>query len=66
MIFQRFSRNKKKEKDKTAFKTAYNRAMEVKCTVLKVGEVVCSVLEFREEKRTFAKVEACLTCFVLF
>jgi hypothetical protein len=30
MIFQRFSQNKKKEKGKTAFETAYNRAREVR------------------------------------
>jgi hypothetical protein len=45
------------KKNKTAFKTAYNRAWEVRWTVLKVGEVFYSVLKFREEKRTFAKVE---------
>jgi hypothetical protein len=58
MIFQRFSRNKKrKEKDKTVPKTAYNRAREVRYTAFKVEEVFCPMLEFREEKWTFTKVE---------
>ena len=53
MIFQRFSRNKKK--DKIAFRTAYNRAREVRRTVLKVEggalpdfEVQRGIVDFHE------------------
>jgi hypothetical protein len=41
MIFKDSTKINKKEKDKTAFKTPYNRAGEVRWTVLKVeGEVL--------------------------
>ena len=36
MIFKDSAEINKKEKDKTAFKTAYNRARKVRWTVLKV------------------------------
>jgi hypothetical protein len=36
MILQRFSRNKKKEKDNTAFKTAHNHARDVIYMVAKI------------------------------
>ena len=36
MIFKDSAKINKKEKDKTAFKTAYNRVREVTLTILKV------------------------------
>ena len=42
MIFKDSVEINKKEKDKTAFKTAYNRVREVKWTVLKVEGGVLS------------------------
>ena len=56
MIFQRFSRNKKK--DKTAFKTAYNRAREVRWTVLKVKGGVLPGFRVQGGKTDFRKSEA--------
>jgi len=43
----------KKEKDKTAFKTAYNIAREVRWMVLKVEEGVLSDFDVQKEKSDF-------------
>ena len=45
----------KKEKDKTAFKPAYNRAREVIWTVLKVEEGVLPGFKVQEGKTDFHK-----------
>ena len=45
----------KKEKDKTAFKTAYNRVREVRWTVLKVEEVILPGFEIQGEKSNFCE-----------
>ena len=45
----------KKEKDKTAFKTAYNRVREVRCTVLKVEGGILSGFGFQGGKADFCK-----------
>jgi hypothetical protein len=42
MIFQNSTEINKKETNKTAFKTTYNRAMKVRWTVLKIEEGVLS------------------------
>jgi hypothetical protein len=44
-----------KKKDKTAFKTAYNRAREVKHVILKVERCGLPGFEVQEEKIDFRK-----------
>ena len=56
MIFKDSTKINKKEKDKTIFKTAYTQVRKIKHTISKVKEGGLSTLEFRERKRTFAKV----------
>ena len=55
MIFKDYDEINKKEKDKTAFKTAYNRVREVRCTVLKVEGGILSGFGFQGGKADFCK-----------
>ena len=47
----------KKDKDKTTFKIAYNRAREVRWTFLKIEGGVLPDFRVQEKKQTFAKIE---------
>jgi hypothetical protein len=55
MIFKDSAEINKKEKDKTAFKTVYNRVREVKRTILKVKGGGLSGFEFQKGKVIFRK-----------
>ena len=54
-FFKDFAEINKKEKDKTAFKTAYNRAREVRWTVLKVEIGVLPGFRVKEGKIDFCE-----------
>ena len=55
MIFQRFTQNKLKKKDKTVLKTVYNKFREVRWTILKVEGDVLSGFGVQGEKVDFRK-----------
>jgi uncharacterized protein YktA (UPF0223 family) len=61
-FFKDLVRINEKEKDKTAFKTAYNRVKEIRWTVLKVEGGVL-FLEFREENRLSWKLREVMWTF---
>ena len=54
-FFKDSAKINKKEKDKTAFKTAYNKAREVKWTVLKIEEGVLPDFEVQREKNGLSR-----------